>query len=212
MKIIKYGHACLLIEEKGVRILTDPGNYSTGQLEVRNIDIILITHEHLDHADPTGLKIILANSPGAKIVTNKSVQAYLKKENISAAFKIVEDGEKFSLGEVILEGVGKEHAVLHSSISCIHNTGYFINNLFHPGDAFPKPSRPVELLALPVAAPWMRVAEAVDYALELRPKKTFPIHDGMLKFPGGNHRLPTMILEPAGIPFVVMEEGKEYTF
>lgn len=212
MKITKYGHACLLVEEKGVRILIDPGNYSTGQNEAKNIDIVLITHEHLDHIDPPGLKIILANNPRAKVVTNASVQKLLQKEKILTAFEIVEDGQKFSLGEVTIEGVGRDHAVLHSSIPCIHNTGYFINHLFHPGDAFPKPSKPVELLALPVAGPWMRVAEAVDYALELRPKKTFPIHDGMLKFPGGSHRLPALILEPAGIPFVVMEEEKEYIF
>lgn len=212
MKITKYGHACLLVEEKGVRILVDPGNYSSAQNEIKNIDIILITHEHLDHVDPEGLKIILANNPRAKIVTNTSVQAHLQKENIPIVSEIVEDGQKFSLGEVLIEGVGRDHAVLHSSLPCIHNTGYFINNLFHPGDAFPKPSRAVELLALPVAAPWMKVSEAIDYALALRPKKTFPIHDGMLKIPGGNHRLPKQILEPAGIPFIVMEEGKVYEF
>ncbi|MBI2052837.1 MAG: MBL fold metallo-hydrolase, partial [Candidatus Ryanbacteria bacterium] len=29
MKITKFGHCCLLIKENGVRILTDPGTYST---------------------------------------------------------------------------------------------------------------------------------------------------------------------------------------
>lgn len=49
MKITKFGHCCLLIEENGVRILTDPGTYSTQQSEVKNIDFVLITHEHADH-------------------------------------------------------------------------------------------------------------------------------------------------------------------
>ena len=38
MNITKLGHCCLLIEEKGLRILTDPGAYSTGQNEIKNID------------------------------------------------------------------------------------------------------------------------------------------------------------------------------
>jgi hypothetical protein len=30
MKITKYGHACLLVEEGGARFLLDPGSYSSG--------------------------------------------------------------------------------------------------------------------------------------------------------------------------------------
>ena len=40
MKITKFGHCCLLIEENGVRILTDPGTYSTQQSEVKYIDFV----------------------------------------------------------------------------------------------------------------------------------------------------------------------------
>ena len=49
MKITKFGHSCLLVEENGVRILFDPGSYSTAQNDVKNIDVVLITHEHSDH-------------------------------------------------------------------------------------------------------------------------------------------------------------------
>lgn len=46
MKITKFGHCCLLIEEHLLRILTDPGNYNTTP-DVENIDIILITHTNI---------------------------------------------------------------------------------------------------------------------------------------------------------------------
>ena len=58
MKITKFGHCCLLIEENGVRILTDPGTYSTQQSEVKNIDFVLITHEHADHFHIDSLKAL----------------------------------------------------------------------------------------------------------------------------------------------------------
>jgi L-ascorbate metabolism protein UlaG (beta-lactamase superfamily) len=37
IKVTKLGHCCLLIETGGLRILTDPGSYSTSQSEVKDI-------------------------------------------------------------------------------------------------------------------------------------------------------------------------------
>lgn len=210
MKITKYGHACLLIEEGGVRILTDPGNYSTGQNVARNIDIILITHEHLDHVDPASLKAVLTNNPAAKVITNKSVQRLLAKEGTET--EVVEESEEFTLKEVSIRGQGRDHAIFHSSIPCIRNTGYFINNFFYPGDAFTRPKYPVEILALPVAGLWMKLPEALDYALDIKPKICFPVHDAVLKVPGFTHIVPSKVLEPASIPFKILEIGKEYEF
>ena len=82
MKITKFGHCCLLIEENNLRILTDPGNYSTAQNDIKNIDIVLITHEHPDHFHVESLKKLLENNPQAKIITNNGVGALLKELNI----------------------------------------------------------------------------------------------------------------------------------
>ncbi len=91
MKITKLGHCCLIIEDQGKRILTDPGTYSTLQNEVKNIDIVLITHEHADHYHLDSLKIVLQNNPNAKIITNSTVGALLEKEGIS--YSILEHGQ-----------------------------------------------------------------------------------------------------------------------
>lgn len=211
MKITKFGHCCLLIEESGARILTDPGTHSTGQDNVKNIDIVLITHEHADHLHIDSLKTVLQNNPQAKIITNKGVGTLLEKEGIP--FSVLEDGQSSTEKGVLIEGFGKDHALMHSSIPPIQNTGYFIaNRLFYPGDAFTDPGKQVEILALPVAGPWMKLPEAIDYALELKPKTCFPVHDGILKSPGSTHRIPPQVLEPKGIKFTVLEIDKEYEF
>jgi len=211
MKITKFGHCCLLIEENGVRILTDPGTYSMQQSEVKNIDFVLITHEHADHLHIESLQALLKNNPQAKVITNKSVGALLEENSI--AFSLVEDGQNFDADGVLIEGFGKDHALMHTSIPPIQNTGYFIaDKLFYPGDAFTNPGKQVEVLALPVAGPWMRLLEAIDYAVEVKPKICFPVHEGILKQPGSTHAIPPKVLESEGIKFMVMEIDKEYEF
>lgn len=211
MKITKFGHSCLLIEEQGVRILLDPGDFSSGQDSLQNINIILVTHEHPDHLSISSLKSVLANNPQAKVITTSAVGLLLSKEDI--AFSVVEDGQEVNERGVRVQGVGKDHALLHDSIPCIHNTGYLIaERFFYPGDAFTRPPASVDILALPVAAPWMRLSETIDYAIALKPKVCFPVHDGILKTPGAAHRLPQQILEQHGIPFTVLELEKEYDF
>ena len=213
MKVTKYGHCCLLIEKNDTRILTDPGSFTTEQNNVKNIDVVLITHEHQDHFHIGSLKNILKNNPHVKIITNKGVGKLLDKEDIK--YELVEDGQHAKIKNVLIEGFGIKHAEMHSSIPQSENTGYFIDNrLFYPGDAFTNPGKNVEVLAWPVAGPWMKIGEALDYALELRPKTCFPVHDaviaeGMRGFAGV---LAKNILEPKGISFIQMNDGDTREF
>lgn len=209
MKIIKFGHSCLLLEENGVRILFDPGNFSDGKQDsVRDLDIILITHEHQDHCDPQSIKNILQNNPGVKIFTNHGVGAILQKEGIN--FEIIEEGGSVVYKDILVEAFGDKHAVIYQTISQIQNTGYFVNNkFFYPGDAFIVPPKMVEILALPVSAPWCKIAEVLDYAQTIHPQKWVAAHDGMLKNPDFGSRWPAMLLEPMGIKFIKLELGQE---
>ena len=210
MKITKFNHCCLLVEENGVRILTDPGTYSKGFENLKNLDVILITHEHPDHYHVPALKEALNNNPDAKIITNKGVGRLLDSENIK--HELLEDGQRKDFKGILIEAIGHEHAPLYKTSPCV-NTGFFIaNKLWYPGDSLHNPNKPVELLALPVAGPWMKLEEAIEYALELKPTIAFPVHEAGLASPAVVHRIPPTILEPAGIKFLVLENDKEYEF
>ncbi|HEY4515645.1 MAG TPA: MBL fold metallo-hydrolase [Candidatus Paceibacterota bacterium] len=210
MKITKLGHCCLLIETKGKRILTDPGSYTVdAHSKLENIDYILFTHEHQDHYHLESLKILLKKNPKAVVYTSSSVSELLEKEGI--AHTKVAHKETISLGDIAIVGTGEKHAQMHSSIPLSENMGFFIDGrLWYPGDAFTDPERPVEILALPVSGPWMKISEAVDYALKLKPKVAFPVHDGT-RF-GSAHALPGKILPQNGIEFVAMIEGDSNEF
>jgi len=210
MKITKYGHCCLLIEVKGKRILTDPGSYSEIPA-LSNIDIVLITHEHGDHLHVESLKKILKDNPKAKVITNTSVGNIIEKEGIS--FEVVADGDTHSSLGILIEGLGKKHEEIYKEIGQVENTGYFIENkLFYPGDAFYNPKKPVEILAVPVVGPWMKISQAIEYALEIKPRVCFPVHDGILKHPVLVQRAPSIVLPQNGIEFRVLEYGKETQF
>ena len=211
MKITKYGHCCLLIDTCGVRFLTDPGSFSTMQNEARDLDAVLITHEHADHLHVESLKEVLANNPNAIVITNTAVGKILEKEGI--AYNNVSDGDTQDVKGVMIEGLGTEHAEIFEKLGLVENTGYFIDGkLFYPGDAFFDPERPVDVLALPVAGPWMKISEAIRYALVVKPRVAFPVHDAVLANIELGHFAPKKILPEHGINFVVISIGETKEF
>ena len=85
MKIGKYGQSCLVIEEDDQVILIDPGSYSEeykGELlsSLSKLDLVLITHDHLDHMSPVLIKEILEKFPDVTIIINSIVKEMLGKD------------------------------------------------------------------------------------------------------------------------------------
>lgn len=212
MTITKLSHCCLLIEVKGLRILTDPGIYSDAQNALENIDLVLITHEHSDHLHIESLKIVLKNNPNAVVYTTQAVSDLLKVENIQAT--VFKNGDSQTFGNVLIEAYGEQHAQIHSTIPQSTNISFFIDNkLFYPGDAFTIPGKQVDVLALPVAGPWVKISDAVDYALQVNPKIAFPVHDAVLKAQGGtSFVVPKLVLEKQNIQFIELFDGQSFDF
>lgn len=207
MHIKKLSHCCLVIETKKRKILLDPGSFSVEEhSKVKKADIILITHEHADHFHIESLKELVKHTPGVSIIANDAVGAILAKEGIE--HRIMKHGDAIDLKDVHIEAYGKDHALMHKSIPPVSNVGYFIENrFFFPGDAFTNPNKPIDVLALPVTGPWMKLSEAIDYALELKPKKAFPVHDA-IRIPS-QHLIPEKVLSVSGIEFIRLEEKGE---
>ncbi|MDP2838171.1 MAG: MBL fold metallo-hydrolase [Candidatus Moranbacteria bacterium] len=213
MKITKFGHCCLLIEVKGLWILTDPGNYNVTP-KAEEIDVILITHEHQDHLHVDALKEILLRNPQAQVISHTGVGKILGEAGITHT--LIADGEEKIVKGVSIESCSSEHARIHHDLPKVQNTGFFIDEtLFYPGDSFHNPEKDITILALPVAGPWMKLEEAIEYAKTIKPKVVFPVHDGMLRQEhqlGPTRRISTMLLEPLGMKYVDMTEGSTHDF
>ena len=209
MKIKKLGHCCFVAEPKeGVRIMTDPGTFSTLQMVEVNIDVVLITHEHGDHLHIESLKKVLENNPKALVITNTAVGEILGGENIP--YVKVEEGEKYEIKGVVISGFGNVHAEIYEDFGKVQNTGYMIDDLCYGGDAFNYPDSDVDILALPVAGPWMKMKDAIEFAKNIRPRICFPVHDAIMQdFAGFVWKIPETILKEDNILFKRLEIGKE---
>ena len=209
MKITKLGHCCFVAEPKeGLKIMTDPGSFSTMQNESKDIKAVLITHEHQDHLHIESLKKVLENNPNAVVITNTAVGRVLDKYGI--LYTKIEENQSYNLSGVKIMGFGNKHAEIYGTYGQVQNTGYMIDSLCYPGDAFENPNSPVEILALPVAGPWMRLKDAIDYAKLLKPRVAFPVHDAFIQdFASFMWKIPEIFLSEAGIGFKKLELGKE---
>jgi len=201
MEIKKLGHSCLIIKEGELKLLLDPGNYSPVPQE-EGIDVILITHEHDDHCYLPAIQEILKKNPKAEIITHEAVAKKLEAANIPST--LIKDGEQIERKGVPIASYGTKHARIHAELPIAMNTGFLVaGRLFYPGDALYNPPVAVEILALPAAAPWMRIEECVDYCRAVKPKIAFPVHDGIIRpeARGFIQRLASQFFAPLGIEF-----------
>ena len=59
MRLTKFGHSCLLVEEGGARVLLDPGSFSEGFEELDGLTAVCLTHHHGDHLDAERVRRVL---------------------------------------------------------------------------------------------------------------------------------------------------------
>jgi len=183
MRLTKFGHSCLLVEEGRARMLVDPGTLSGGFERLEGLTAVLYTHQHADHLDPGRLRGLLGRNPAVRVVSDEASAALLGEAG--AAVEVVHDGQELELGGVGVRVAGRAHAVIHPDIPVVANVGYLVaGRLFHPGDAFTLPGEPVEVLAVPAGAPWLKVSEAVDYLRRVRPRVAVPVHEKVLSAVG----------------------------
>ena len=186
MQLTHFGHSCLLAsfrnETGGVEtVLFDPGTFAHGFEGITGLSAILITHQHPDHADVERLPALVDANPQAALYADPMTAAQL-----GGAWRTVNVGDAFNVGHLSIRGVGGKHAVIHPEIPIIDNISYLVGDeghparLMHPGDALFAPGEPVEVLATPTAAPWMKVSEAVDYLRAVAPTHAVPIHQAVV--------------------------------
>lgn len=171
MKLTKYSHACLVLEDQGFSLVIDPGNFSTDFVVPENVAGVIITHSHADHYDEGVLYSIISKNPQAQLYGLDEI-ADVSKLPITS----VTPGRRITIGPFELEFTGGEHATIHPDMKPVGNIGVIVNsNLFYyPGDSFTQPPRHMKWIATPVAAPWLKISETVEFLRKAAPDYAFP--------------------------------------
>ena len=177
MRVTKFGHSCVRLSHDGRDVVLDPGAWSQREA-LDGVAAVLITHEHADHWEIEHLR-----STDAPIHTIRAVADQIRAADpeVGERVTVLGPGDHLEVAGFAVEVVGLKHAVIHPELPHFDNSGFVLEaggtTLFHPGDSFELPGRPVDVHCAPVSAPWAKMSELLDVAREIAAPRTLAIHD-----------------------------------
>ena len=182
MQITHLGHSCVLIETAGQRVLVDPGDFSTAWRGLTDLDAVLVTHQHPDHADPVWLPRLLDANPNAMVAVESSVVDIV---DLPDRTRRLGPGETIDIGSLTVETIGGQHAVIHRDYPRIGNVGVVFRaesepSVLHPGDSLDAVAEGIDIALIPAFGPWAATRETIDFARAVAAPRGFLIHDGLL--------------------------------
>ena len=186
MRLTKYTHSCVRLDDADASVVIDPGSFS-GEAELcaalDGVDAVLVTHEHADHLDVASMTQLLAERPSLRVWGPSPVAELLA--DVRDQVVVVGPGESFAAGGLPVSTHGGQHALIHPSIPIVPNVAYVVGEpgrdaVLHPGDCLLALPQPVETLLLPLHAPWSSVGDVLDHLIAVRAPQIHQIHDGLL--------------------------------
>lgn len=210
-RIVYLGHASVLLELQGTRLLTDPlllnrvlhlyrRSASVAAQHTSDIDAVLISHNHWDHLDLPSLRSLDRKT---RIIVPRGVGAMFRRRGYPNVDELNED-EETQVGSVRVRATHAKHIGGRPLVSvATASVGYLIEGqqrilFFGDTDYFPGMADTAEDLdvALVPVAGWgptlgdghMDPEQAAEAVALLKPRLAIPIHWGTF-FPFGLRRL-----------------------
>jgi len=189
MKMTKYTHSCIRLENEGRTLVLDPGNFAVeGEhaTALEGADYLFVTpRPRALLAGPSVLPLIAQRAESQtplKIWAPEAVAQVIKEAVPAAEVTVVSSDSEFSIPGFEVKTYGGQHALIHPLIQTIANVGYLINGaVYHPGDSLVVPHRVrANTVLVPIHAPWSKVQEVIDFVIATGAQRVVPIHNGMI--------------------------------
>lgn len=208
MRFTKLGHSCVRLEKDGAVLVIDPGGFTDAAAALAGAAAILVTHEHADHLDADAVRTALQASPEPTLWANPQVTAQFTE--FGDRVHETRPGDVLAAAGFEVHVYGHDHALIHADIPLVVNTGFLVEGeLFHPGDSFTVPQQPVRTLLVPIAGPWLKAGDMIDYFRAVAPARGYAIHDAILNANGLGlmTRMLSVAAAPSGVPVARLEPG-----
>ncbi len=199
MKTIWLGQAGLFLKIKGKKILVDP--YLSDSVEKINPqnyrrlpinedfykirpDIIVLTHDHLDHTDPETLEKYLTNYSDITVLASKNAWNTARKFGNNHNYVMFNRHTTWTEFDIKFTAVYAEHSddfavgvLINDGKSTYYITGDTLYNEKIFGDVKEK----IDVLFLPINGVGnnMNMTDSKNFAKRINPKIVVPMHYGM---------------------------------
>jgi len=214
-RITKYAQSCFLLEKDGKRLLLDPGRFD---IDLHNrkpgdwpkIDLVLVTHEHFDHAHLETL-LFLVERDRCPIYTNASFAKKLADLGLKAS--VLTPGTTTEVAGFRVTGIRQQHGELSGGRPIPEDIGFVIDQTFYTtGDSVVVSGMPhVPVLFVPVAGPQMNFDSARMMIDTVKPKLAVAMHySNTANYPIDIEELRRLKFD--GTDFLVIEDGQSFTW
>ena len=199
MKVIWLGQAGLLFENENVKIMIDPYlSDSCGKVNPKskrrvpvdeemlkiNPDIIICTHNHLDHLDPETLHHYLTEDSNVTVLCSENGFPEVREFGGNNNYILMHPGTEWTERGIKFSAVSAEHSEL-SALGIIVDDGekkyYITGDTLYNKNIFAELPSDIYAVFLPINGKGnnMNMTDAARFAKEVGAKRTVPLHWGL---------------------------------
>ena len=199
MKVILLGQAGLLFDLDGVRVMVDPYlSNSVERLEPKNYrrqpidesffdikpDILVLTHNHLDHTDPETLKKLFSRHNGICVLASGNAWQTVRKFGGDNHYIMFNRGTVWTEKGIRFEAIHAEHSddkAVGVIISYDGKNYYITGDTLYNKKVIKDINVPIDVVFLPINGVGnnMNMTDAAQFAREIKAKTAVPVHFGM---------------------------------
>lgn len=221
MKITWLGQAGLLMETEGIKIMIDPYfSDSVAAINPKNKrrvavnpqflqiqpDVLICTHNHLDHTDPETLKYFLDQDGGITVLAPEAAWQEVRKFGHDHNYVRFNRHTQWTQGHVRFTAVKAEHSDVHPIGVIIEAEGkvlYVTGDTLYNTDIFPDLPERIDVVFLPVNGVGnnMNMEDATRFCQKLGAVIAVPMHCGLFD----SMNMNDFAYEPKVVPVIYKE-------
>lgn len=202
MKCTWIGQAGLLFDFDGVKVMADPylsdSVAAINPVNKRRIpvdetlwdirpDVLILTHDHLDHTDPETLKVILNRWTDVCVLASRNAWKHVRTYGKNHNYVMFDRGTRWTHGNIRFKAVHAQHsddAAIGVVITYLGRAYYIAGDtLYHDQvlEDVKQACKCPEAVFLPVNGVGnnMNMTDAAGFAKAVAAKKAVPVHFGM---------------------------------